>query len=140
MSVVLQKHSEMNPAQACKCMWAMATLKADHNRPVVAALSQRWRTELVQQAPVLDNTQFLWALGTLGSRSNDRVYAECLNDLLIHIRRQISDSIRDGVDIDRCTPSPPENHAHLNQQTIITCSYTDRLWPSIPASGWPLPL
>lgn len=107
MSVVLQKHSDMNSAQACKCMWAMATLKADHNRPVVAALSQKWRSELVHEAPVLDNTQFLWALGTLGSRSNDRVYADCLNDLLVRIRFQISDSIRDAKDIDRCSPCHP---------------------------------
>eukprot|EP00892_Ulva_mutabilis_P012580 jgi/Ulvmu1/9695/UM055_0033.1 len=102
MSVVLQKHSDMNSVQACKCMWAMATLKADHNRPVVAALSQKWRKELVQEASVLDNTQFLWALGTLGSRSNDRVYAECLNDLLVRIRQQISEALRDDEDIDRC--------------------------------------
>lgn len=117
MSVVLQKHAEMNSVQACKCMWAMATLRADNNRPVVAALSQKWRTELVHQASVLDNTQFLWALGTLGSRSNDRVYAECLNDLLLRIRQQISQALRDSEDIDRCLfaipqpPAPPQTPA-----------------------------
>lgn len=111
MSVVLQKHTDMNSAQACKCMWAMATLKADHNRPVVAALSKKWREELLQTASVLDNTQFLWALGTLGSRSNDRVYADCLNDLLIKIRRQISDALRNDVEIDRYFPLTPSTQA-----------------------------
>lgn len=102
MSVVLQQHAEMDAVQVCQCMWAMAKLKADHNRPVVAALSQKWRTEHVHNAAILDNTQFLWALGTLGSRSNDRVYADCLNDLLAVIRKQITTAVQEGEDVDRC--------------------------------------
>jgi hypothetical protein len=102
LALTLQKHKEMTPVEACKVMWALATVKPENSRSVVAAISHVWLNEHMKQASVLDNTQMLWSLGTLYSRSNDRTSLDTVYALLAQVKTHIVEATREQQDIDRC--------------------------------------
>ena len=101
LSRVLQHHKEMPATDVCRSIWAMATLRTKPSRSVVIALSHVWLTDHLETASLLDNSQMLWSLGSLYSRSNDEAAVDTVSALLRRCREQIAAGRRNNDDIDK---------------------------------------
>lgn len=101
LALVLQKHDDMTSAEVCKVMWAVTTLKPQQSRSVASTLSNTWLNGHLDAAPLLDNAQMLWCLGSLYSRSNDTIAIDAVTGLLRKCREQIAEGNRNGEDIEK---------------------------------------
>ena len=64
LAVTIQMSKEMTARQISNCMWALSTLR-QRAKSVLVALCFRWNGAL-ETASAFDNSQFFWALGSLG--------------------------------------------------------------------------
>jgi hypothetical protein len=101
LALMLQQHNDMSSADICKSAWAMATLRPDSCRSVTAALSNTWLKDHLETASLLDNSQMMWALGSLYSRSNDSLSLDTVTALLRKCREQIAEGNREKEDIEK---------------------------------------
>lgn len=101
LALVLQHNKEMSATEVCRSTWAMATLRSEPSRSVTVALSHVWLTDHLETATLLDNSQTLWSLGSIYSRSNDAASLDTVTALLKRCREQIADGRRNNKDIDK---------------------------------------